>query len=236
MLNFFGWIDGITSSFVVIFGLIFGSFFILRARKIKAKLLVYLGSATIFAGLLFLGVFLDFIFVIITGTNLNNTNGLIGLLSYVWYAPAVILSIYIGVELLLEKKNWLFLSVYIILSLIFEVFIFIFPMDSFSFEYPLDMDNPETLIDYNINLFSIAGILMAILLIPLLILLGFGFFRKAMQSSGNIRNKFLLLSAGSISFCLFGLLEGLTAPGIAIIFVRLGYLSSFWLFYLGLIR
>lgn len=109
-------------------------------------------------------------------------------------------------------------------------------MESFNFEYPLDMGNPETLIDYNINLFSIAGILMAILLIPLLILLGFGFFRKAMQSSGNIRNKFLLLSAGSISFCLFGLLEGFTAPGITIIFVRLGYLSSFWLFYFGLIR
>lgn len=104
MLNNFGWIDGITSSFVVIFGLIFGSFFILRARKIKAKLLIYLGSATIFAGLLFLGVFLDFIFVIITYKNLNNTNGLVGLLSYVWYAPAVIFSMYIGVELLLEKK------------------------------------------------------------------------------------------------------------------------------------
>ncbi|MHA1726767.1 MAG: hypothetical protein ACTSXH_18330 [Promethearchaeota archaeon] len=236
MLNSFGWIDGITSSFVVIFGIIFGSFFIYRARKLKAKLLIYLGADSIFAGLMFFGVFLDFLSVLIVGQNLPNVLGLVGLLSYIWYAPTIIVSIYIGVELLLEKNNWLILLIFIILSIIFEVLIFLYPLESFNFIYPENTESPEILIDYNINLFSVAGILMAILLFSLLFFLGFGFLRRAVQTSGIMRKKFLLLSLGSFSFCIFGLFEGVTVPGIAIIFIRIGYLSSFWLFYFGLIR
>ncbi len=236
VLNTFGWIDGITSSFVVIFGIIFGSFFIYRAKKLNAKLLIYLGAASMFAGLMFLGVFLDFLSVLLVGQNLPNDHGLVGLLSYVWYAPVIIVSIYIGVELLLEKNNWLILSIFIILSILFEVIIFLNPLDSFNFVYPVNMESPEVLIDYNINLYSVAGILMAILLFSLVFFLGIGFLRKAWQSSGTMRKKFLLLSLGSFSFCIFGLFEGVTVPGIAIVFIRIGYLSSFWLFYFGLIR
>jgi hypothetical protein len=57
---------------------------------------------------------------------------------------------------------------------------------------------------------------------------------KGLKTSGDIRKNFLFLSAGSIFFCIFGLLEGLTVPGFLVILVRVGYLSSFWLMYLGL--
>ena len=63
-LDINGWIDGITASGVVIFGILFGVFFIYRSRKTKAKLLLYLGLANMFAGLTFLGVFLDFLLVL----------------------------------------------------------------------------------------------------------------------------------------------------------------------------
>jgi len=90
MLNFLGWIDGLTASGVVIFGILFGGFFIYKSRKSNAKILFYLGLANAFAGLMFLGVFLDFLIVLITQTNINNTDGIVGILSYIWMAPAMI--------------------------------------------------------------------------------------------------------------------------------------------------
>ena len=100
-----GWIDGITASGVVIFGIIFGLFFIYRSKKTNAKLLAYLGLTNIFAGLVFMGVFVDFLFVLIIQENIINTDGIVAILSYIWFAPAIITAMYIGAELLNPKKK-----------------------------------------------------------------------------------------------------------------------------------
>lgn len=229
MLNFLGWIDGLTASGVVIFGILFGGFFIYKSRKAHAKILFYLGLANAFAGLMFLGVFLDFIIVLITHNNIINTYGIVGILSYIWMAPAVITAIYIGTELLIPLKKWYWVSIFIILSIVFEFFIFLDPFGTFSFAYPLDQ-----LIDYNVNTFSMAGFLMATFLLSIIILLCLGFVIKGFKSTGIIRRKFFFIAMGSLCFCVFGLIEGLTAPGIFVIFVRIGYLTSFWFMYYGL--
>jgi len=233
-LNINGWIDGITASGVVIFGIIFGLFFIYRGKKSNAKLLMYLGLANMLAGLMFLGVFTDFLFILFTTVNIDNQNGLVGLLSYVFYAPTIISAMYIGIELIAPKIKWYLLSIVAIISIIFEIVIFIDPLGSFNF-IPIPPAIPvDALIDYNVNLNTIAGMLMGGLLLLVLIFLGFGFLYKGFQSSGVIRKNFLLLSAGSICFCVFGLLEGLSIPGPLVILVRIGYLSSFWFMYFGL--
>jgi hypothetical protein len=229
MLNLLGWIDGLTASGVVIFGILFGTLFIFLSRRSNAKILFYLGLANAFAGLMFLGVFLDFIVVILTDNNITNTYGIVGILSYIWMAPAVITSIYIGTELLLPSKKWYWVIIFIILSIVFEFFIFLDPLGTFDFSYPANQ-----LIDYNVNTFSMAGFLMAIFLLSIIILLGLGFIIKSLKSSGVIRKKFFLIGMGAISFCIFGLIEGLFAPGIFVILVRIGYLTSFWLMYYGL--
>ncbi|MFX0058868.1 MAG: hypothetical protein ACFE85_00675 [Candidatus Hodarchaeota archaeon] len=229
MLNFLGWIDGLTASGVVVFGILFGGFFIYKSRKSNAKILLYLGLANAFAGLMFLGVFLDFLIVLITDSNINNTNGIVGILSYIWMAPAVITAIYIGSELLIPSKKWYWVTIFIILSLVFEFFIFLNPLGTFNFAYPINQ-----LIDYNVNTFSMAGVLMAMFLLSIILLLGMGFLIKSFKSSGVIRRKFFLIALGSLCFCIFGLIEGLTAPGLLVIIVRIGYLSSFWFMYYGL--
>jgi len=228
-----GWIDGITASGVVVFGIVIGLFFFYEARKRKAKLLVFLGLANLFAGLMFLGVFLDFLFVLILGQNIIN-NGIVALLSYIWFGPVILSAMYIGAELIAPKLIIPIITIFLIISIIFEIVIFIDPGNSFNFIPSIPKPPSKNLIDYNVNLLTLAGILMGGLLLPVLVFLGFGFLYKAFQSSGEIRKKFLLLSAGSIFFCIFGLLEGLTAPGILVIFVRLGYASSFILMYFGL--
>jgi len=232
MLNFLGWIDGITASGVVVFGLVFGIFFFFKSRKSQAKILWVLSLAVTFAGLTFLGVFLDFIIVLITNSNIDNTLGMVGILSYIWLAPAIIMAIYIGAELLIPSSKWYIITIFIILSVVFYVIIFSNPMSAFEFRDPLVPG--ESLIDYNVNVFSTAGLLMAVFLLTVIILLGLGFLIKSIQSTGVIRRKFLLISLGSLCFCIFGFLEGLTAPGVAIIFVRIGYISSFWFMYYGL--
>ena len=232
MLILEGWIDGITASGVVIFGIIFGIFFLYKSRKSGAKILTILGVVNILAGLMYLGVFTDFLVVLMTQNNLDNTYGLVGILSYIWFAPIIILAIYIGAELLVPKKKWYLMILIIILSAIFEVLFILDPLGTFNFVDPV---NPgETLIDYNVNMFTPAGLIMAVLLLTVLIILGFGFLIKSFQSTGILKKKFFLLSMGSICFCIFGLLEGLTAPGLMVIFVRIGYLTSFWLMYFGL--
>jgi hypothetical protein len=232
-LDLNGWIDGITASGVVIFGIVIGFFFFYESRKRSAKLLAYLGLANLFAGLMFLGVFLDFLFVLIVQQNIVN-NGIVALISYIWFAPVIISAMYIGAELIAPKIKKPVFIIFLIISIIFEVVIFIYPRDTFNFIPSIPNPPSINLIDYNVNLLSIAGMLMGGLLLSVLVFLGLGFLYKAFQSSGVIRKNFILLSAGSISFCFFGLLEGLTAPGFLVILVRLGYVSSFILMYYGL--
>jgi len=232
-LEFNGWIDGITATGVVVFGIIFGLFFIFKARKSGAKLLTALGLANLFAGLMFLGVFSDFLTLLITNQNIAN-NGFVGVFSYIWFAPVIITAMYLGAELLVPKYKWYIVAFFIVLSVIFEVVMLLDPPGSFNFIPEIPLAPPKNLIDYNINLTTLAGMLMGGLLLPVLIFLGFGFLYKGIQSSGIIRRNFFFLSAGSICFCVFGLLEGLTAPGILGIFVRIGYLASFWFMYYGL--
>ncbi|MFX1321790.1 MAG: hypothetical protein ACFFAQ_09100 [Promethearchaeota archaeon] len=233
MVSTDGWIDGITASGVVIFGIIFGLFFIYVSRKRGAKLLIYLGLANLLAGLMFLGVFLDFLLVVLTENNIDNTNGLVGILSYIWFGPVIIVSMFIGAELLTPNIKWYIVLIVLILSIVFEIVIFMDPLGSFYFDEPTTTP-PERLIDYNVNLNTLAGILMGSFLLSVLIFLGFGFLYKAFQSTGEIKKKFYFLSIGVFCFCIFGLLEGLTAPGFMVIIVRIGYLSSFWFMYVGL--
>ena len=232
-LDINGWIDGITATGVVVFGIIFGLFFYFKSKKSGAKLLLYLGLTVMLAGLMFLGVFSDFLTLLITDQNIVN-NGFVGIFSYIWFAPVIISAMYIGSELLTPNRKWYIVAIIVVISVVFEIVMLIDPLNSFNF-IPEPPNPPSiNLIDYNTNLNTIAGMLVGALLLSTLVFLGFGFLYKGFQSTGVIRKNFLFLSAGSIGFCVFGLLEGLTVPGITVIFVRIGYLASFWFMYLGL--
>lgn len=232
MLSVLGWIDGLTATGVVLFGLIFGSFFIYKSKKSEANILTFLGLATVFAGLMYLGVFLDFLVVLITKQNIENTSGVVALLSYIWLAPAIITAIYIGTRLLNLKKKWYVLSIFVVLGVIFDIIIFLDPLNAFDIIPPTILGN--ALIDYNVNTFSVAGMLMAIFLISVTIILGLGFLIKSLKTTGELRRKLFLVSMGAFCFCIFGLIEGLIAPDIYVVIVRIGYLASFWLLYFGL--
>lgn len=232
MLSSIGWVDGLTASGVVIIGCIFGIYFIYKSKKLEADLLLYLGLLVILTGLAFLGVFLDFLMVIITGKNITNVYGLVGLLSYIWIAPLVVLGMYMGAILLIPDKKRIISVVYFVLLILFEIAIFLDPMNSFNFVYP--KRSGEALIDYNLVLMSPAGFLMIIFIISLVVFLGLGFLIKAFQAKGKVRKKLLLLSIGVFLYAIFGMFESLTEPGFALIFIRIGYISGPLFMYFGL--
>lgn len=231
-LSYLGLIDGITASLVVILGAAFATFFLIMAKKRNAKMLYYLGIISLLAGLMYLGVFLDFIILVITGSNIDNSWGAAALLSYIWFAPLIVIAVYIGSELVKPAlKKWVIIPT-LIIGIIFTILVFLDPFSSFYFGYY--EEHRPTLIDYNVNLLSIAGLFMAILMAVIVIFLGVGVFLRGMQMEGDIRVRFLSVALGALCFGIFGIMEGLTVPGVMVIIVRIGYLSSFWFMYYGL--
>jgi hypothetical protein len=232
-LSLAGWINGLSASVIVIFSCFFGLFCIYKGRKTNATLLSYMGLGICCGGLAWLSNFLDFVIILSTGKNIDiTTYRIISIISYMFAPPAFVLAMYVCTELLMPEKKWYFISIVLILSIFLGLFFLLDPLGSFHYSYP--EKSGENLIDDNINLESFAGILFIILAFLFLFFCGFGVLIKAFKSSGLIRKKYLLLSLGFIIWGIFGILEGYTEPGIALIFVRAAIISAIWLWYLGL--
>jgi hypothetical protein len=155
----------------------------------------------------------------------------VGILSWMWVAPGVISGIYFGIEFITPNKKKYLIITYLILGVIFELFLFLDTMNSTSYVYPA---NPgENLIDAQLVLRSPAGILSVIFILTAVIILGFGFLIKGINTTGIIRKKFLYLSAGFLIWALTAAFEGLTAPGIFLFICRFIMISSFVFLYFG---
>jgi hypothetical protein len=231
MLSPIGYLDGLTALAVVLAGIIFGVLSFYKSIKLKATLLSVTGLATISVGFILLGPAVDLLVILITTDNLD-PYWLYGLLSYSWTAPITIFGLYIGSELLLPKRKWLIVALYTGLSIIFEIILFWFSFNSpeVIFRYS---ETTNELLNTSINPTSIAFILMLVFLISGLIFNGFGFLRKSLQSSGELKRKFLYLSLGWILFIICGALDGLVDPGIYTFFIRFGLIISITFMYLG---
>ncbi|MCK4280624.1 MAG: hypothetical protein KAX10_00795 [Candidatus Lokiarchaeota archaeon] len=231
-LSNIGWLNGITASGVFIFSCLFGLFFIYKSRRLKLKLLLSLGFVYFFAGLVYSGDVLDFITILITGNNVDNTHGIIGLINWIWFPGAVVFAMYIGAELITPKKKWLIFSIYLALGIIFEVFFLLNPSGTVTYDNPTSPG--EDLINDNLVFESIPSIIALIFLLSIILFLGVGFLHKSFQSTGIIRRKFLYLSLGSFVYAIGAVLDGLFSPGIILIFIRSAMIGSSWLFYYGL--
>ncbi|MHA1688097.1 MAG: hypothetical protein ACTSYC_00345 [Promethearchaeota archaeon] len=164
--------DGLTAIGVVLFGLIVGAFSIKKGYKVQQILLKYFGLMIICVGFLYLGPFFDFLCIIFTGVNINNTTGIYGILSYVWVGPGLILGIYIGAHLILPKEKRAILIIYLILGFIFEYFLFFETFTLFTFNYPSQLG--EEMIKSNLNMNSPGFFLIAFFLISVFLFNGIG--------------------------------------------------------------
>ena len=99
VLSIAGWINGLTATGLAIYGCVFGYYLIREGRKTDAKLLSIMGVGIIFAGFMWLGIVFGFFSVLLTGRNIDNTYGIVGIMCFVWVPISFIINIYIIAEI-----------------------------------------------------------------------------------------------------------------------------------------
>src|SRR6056297_3641812 len=130
------WIDGVTASIIVVFGILSGIFFAKEYKKNRAGLLKDLRWITPLAGLLYLGVFLDFIFVLSMETNFPNSNGEVPIISYIWFPPLMYFVVNFNLKILNVQGKKKILIPLTFVSIVYYIFITINPESSFYWKSP----------------------------------------------------------------------------------------------------
>ena len=226
-LSYYVLLNGLVVLGVLIFSSVSGIYFFYKSRKYNIKLLSYLGVMIFFMGFMWLGPIVDFFTIVITTGNLDNSFGLYSILSYMWVPIPLVFAMLISAQILSPEKKWYIVSIYIILGIFFEYFVFFHTLDSFIF------DNPQgsgwSLIDARFNMASPAFILIAIFDFSVLFN-GIGFLRKGFQSKGIIRRKNLYLSTGFFIFVFFTIFDLFNFPGFWLYIVRIGIYFCFLFF------
>ena len=72
-------------------------------------------------GLFYLGQTVDFLTILFTGKNLHPVH-LYSILSYMWIPPPLIISMYVGSELITPKNKWFIITVYAVLGIMMNDF------------------------------------------------------------------------------------------------------------------
>ncbi|MFX1234653.1 MAG: hypothetical protein ACFFBY_08835 [Promethearchaeota archaeon] len=224
-----GWLNGISAFGVLTINIIIGIYGLFKAGKLKAKLLTVTALTIISIGLLWLGPTTDFINILINDTNINQY--IYPLLSYMWAALGITLGMYIGGELLIPKKKWILVGIFIIISIAYEYFLFLSPQQSFNYVIPA----PGTdIIDTSSNYGYPTAYFLIVFILSILIFNGIGFLVKAKQATGILRKKFLYLAIGFIVFAIIVAFDSVVPPIIAVSIVRFGIIISSILLYLGI--
>jgi len=231
MVSPLGWLDGLTATGIVVSNVIFGFLSIGKGKKVGAKLLTVGGLVSIFFGCFWLGPCIDFFLVYFTQTNITPIF-LYSILSYMWMAPAVICSMYLGAELLAPRKKTLILVIYTIIGIILEYFILF--QNAESFIPPSDYTPGEDVIDVSFNRGHLSFFIIVFLLVSVAIFLVMGSLIKAKKSMGEIRKKFIYITIAFTIFLIVGIADSLFPIGPLIGVFRIMMMSfALWL-YLGL--
>lgn len=231
MVSEIAWLEGGSALAVMTFSLLFGLISLSKGKKLNAKLLSYAGLLMVFVGLLYLGPIVDFLSILLFQTNIENSFGLYGILSYMWVGPAIVVGMKIGTEMITPNIKKEIVISFAVLAVIFELFLFLDTMGSFIFTLP----NPgEDMIDSSFVSLSPAFLFIVGFLVSILIFNGIGFLIKAIKSSGIVKKKLLYLSIGFIIFVISGAGDSLLSPGIGLAFVRMGMMVSVVCMYMGL--
>jgi len=219
----------------VFFAITVGGFFVHKARKTNAKLLAWAGLMIILIWTYYLGTFLDFITVLLTGNNIDNTFGLLGSLNWMWPALGSPIQVYFTAELIIPEKKLLKRIVtysYLITMMIALLFLFFNPSTSFVYYYPIN--SGEDLIYFHYNFTSPAFYIAFISIIYIIIFVVVGFLIKSFHTTSILRKKYFYSSMAVLICTICKALEALFYLGIVSIFTKIADLIGGVLWYLSL--
>jgi hypothetical protein len=246
MLDPIGWLDGISATGVLVINIVIGLYSFYKSRKLKAKLLTVTSLTIFFIGLLWLGPTTDFLKILITQENIGpvwfysvTEPVLYPVLSYMWAAPGIFFGMYIGGELLMPKKKWYLLTIFLIICVVYEYFLFYNPIDSFQYTSPWSpppnyFPSGSEIIDTSSNYSYPTAYFLIIFILAIILFNGIGFLSKGFKATGIIKKKFLYLAFGFILFAIIVTFDALIPPGIFLSIVRFGIIVSSILLYIGI--
>ncbi|MBD3255916.1 MAG: hypothetical protein GF383_12540 [Candidatus Lokiarchaeota archaeon] len=232
MLSISGWLVGITALWYVGFGCFFGFFLFYKGKRSDAYALAYMGLSIVFGSLLLLGPTTDFLHVLIIGRNIDNSNGIVGILSFTSGSLGILFALLASSEVLNPKLKKPILIIFSVLGVIWEVILYVDPLSSIKFTEPSTPG--QDIIDSQLIIGSPLFYIEMIYLISLIIFNGFGFLLRAFKSSGILRNKFLIMSIGYILYIGGLFMESSVTNAYFLIFIRAMLTICFILWYIGL--
>jgi len=240
-LSINGWINGVSSLIIIIFGWSFGIYFILNSRKEKSKLLLYFGFLMVFYSNTYISYVTDFFFLLFTGKNpwglltytiFSEVDLLACLTTWMWASPMIYIAALIGAEFALPQKIKYIKLIFLIAVILYEIFLF---LDYGNNLTSIPEVNPGDLADawftFGSPLFLI-GIISGVLLF---MFNGVGILLRSLQAKGLIRKKLLIIAFGFILLIsIISVFEGFTTPGPFIILIRSSMIFSWVLLYYGI--
>jgi hypothetical protein len=212
-------------------GVIVGLFALYKSSKTKAKILFYTGILILMLSHVYVGIIIDFIFLILINRNMPNVYGIYNILTYIWIGPIVVLGMYVILELVIPEKKWYILPAYIGLSALYSVFLLLNPITQFTVSYT---EPDGGLIHSSISFGTPIFIILSIIFISAIFLFGVGFLVMGLRTTGIIQKKFLILAFAFILFLSLAALDVLTSPGLFVIILRGAEMSCSIIFYLGI--
>jgi hypothetical protein len=234
LLSIEGWLNGITASIIFFFGCTFGIYILIKSRRIKAKLLSYIGIAIFFSGFAYSTYFIDLAFILLSEQNLTNINilNILGALNWIGIGIVVILWVYIGSKLLLPKKYKIISLIYSISAIIAEIIMLIDLNNIFIYNFPIPLG--IDIIYSPINPDHIFFVITSGLALFALFFLSIGFLIKASKSEDVFKKKYYLLALGWLLYLGSGVFDPVFQVVLAKFFIRIGIGTGIYIIYLGL--
>lgn len=230
-LSLFGWMNGISASLIVLSAGIFGLTMALQSKNKNSKMLFFGGLMGFFAGMLWLGPAADFLSVILTGQNLPDEN-IYGVLTFVWVAPLLVVTMFVGGDLMLSKKNkYVLVIISAIIGIVFEIFLFI-EIDAAIKDCP--DPNGFELYDASIEIGHPTFYLIAL---GLLLLFGFvviGGYRQGLRTTGTLRSRFFYMATAIFLFIPIAVIDAFFEPVLIVLAMRFLMIFVASLIYLSL--
>jgi len=234
-----GWLNGLTQSGLLVFGCILGSFFISKSKKTQAKLLLFLGLGTIGIGLWQLGGSIDFISILLTGSNFFiyfETSNLLS--SIFWFFTSlfefvigIAFLFYVAITLVVPKKKFYFLALFLI----------ILAAISFFYIFYFDSNIITSDIDIGTDIINTSAIpwspIYWLMICDVLLFLSFnviGLLLRGFKSKGIIRKKLIELSIANLLLLIFYVSYVSEQDSIIKLLMRIGEIGSIIIMYFAL--
>jgi hypothetical protein len=234
-------LEGVFALSVIIAGCSIGYLSIRTGLRYESKAvkrtLAINGAAIISMALVQVGHSLDFIFILLTGTNLEPY--LNGFLSYIPAGPILVCGLYVGSKLMTPEHTKHITIITIAVAIWYTVQLTATTFLSPASIYSIEKYNPTalvpTMVDTSLKVGSFPFLMFAGAGLAGFVFNGLGFLRIAWRSPGDLKRDNAMIGAGWILWLVFAVADALAGILAILMLSRILQTVSFILIFFGLL-